>query len=260
MEKMWQNLVHGLRTYCEENGFKKVCLGLSGGLDSAVCAVIAKEAVGAENVYAYMMKTKYTSELSLKIAQEISERNRLNYQVIDIQDEVTAYEKKIANIFAEEPKDLVMQNVQARIRGQILMAISNQFGYLVLSCGNKSEAAMGYCTLYGDTCGGIMPIGNVYKTQIFALAKWLNQKIGNVLPEEVIHRAPSAELRAGQKDEDSLPKYEILDAVLTSYLLGTSESTLEETYSPELVRQIVKTYHKMAYKRKQMPECVKIQN
>ncbi|MDD4555750.1 MAG: NAD(+) synthase [Alphaproteobacteria bacterium] len=259
MEKIWKALVVGMRDYCEQNGFKQVCLGLSGGLDSAVCSIIAKEALGADNVYAYMMKTKYTSMLSLQIAQEIAKRNKIHYQVIDIQPEVEYYERKFAQVFAETPKDLVMQNVQSRIRGQILMALSNQFGYLVLACGNKSEAAMGYCTLYGDTCGGLMPIGDLYKTQIFALAKWLNGHYASVLPEAVISRAPSAELKAGQKDEDSLPVYDVLDEILM--LLIDKNLSVKEIvargHSNSVVGLIEKTYRKMFFKRQQMPSMVK---
>ncbi|MFV0627532.1 MAG: NAD(+) synthase [Alphaproteobacteria bacterium] len=258
MQKLWNKLVFGFKDYCVENGFDKVCLGLSGGIDSAVCAVIAKKALGAENVYAYMMKTNYTSELSLKIAKKISELNHIPYQVIDIQPEVDVYAEKLSNIFNEEPKDIVMQNVQARIRGQILMAISNQFGYLVLSCGNKSEAAMGYCTLYGDTCGGLVPIGDVYKTDVFKLAHWLNQKLGEVLPKEVLNRAPSAELKAGQKDEDSLPKYDVLDAILRQYI-DEGKKKEEIKQNAELVDFVIKTYHKMAYKRKQLAFIVEVE-
>lgn len=161
MEKLWKYLVDGVRDYCRDNGFGKVILGLSGGLDSAMVGVIAAEALGGENVRAVMMKTKYTSGLSVEIARETAKLNGLNYQEVDIQPEIDAQTAFLRQFFGEEPKGVVLENLQARERGKLLMALSNQFGGLVLACGNKSEAAMGYCTLYGDTCGGLAPIANV---------------------------------------------------------------------------------------------------
>ena len=164
MEKIWGNLKKGLRFYCRENGFSDVILGLSGGLDSAVVSVLAAEALGAEHVYCLMMKTGYTSALSLEIARELAEMNKFNYRVLDIQPLVDSQQKFLTAALGTEPKKVVVENLQARERGKILMAFSNQFGYLVLACGNRSEAATGYCTLYGDTCGGLMPIGDLFKT------------------------------------------------------------------------------------------------
>ncbi len=212
MEKTWNKLKEGLRTYCNENGFRNVILGLSGGMDSALVAVLAADALGGENVRAVMMKTRYTSDLSLNIARKIAELNNLIYQELDIDPLVKKESVFLQQAFGEEIKGIVLENLQARIRGQLLMAYSNQFGGLVLACGNKSEILTGYCTLYGDTCGGLMPIGNVYKTTVFELGKWRNTR-GCVLPDEVISRAPSAELAEGQKDENSLPPYSVLDAV-----------------------------------------------
>lgn len=259
MEKIWQKLVTGLQDYCLRYGFKKVILGLSGGMDSALVSVLASDALGKENVTCLMMKTKHTSDLSLQIAQKLADLNGFAYQILDIEPVIVAQKQFLTQAFGEEPKNLVMENLQARERGKILMAYSNQNGTLVLACGNKSEAAMGYCTLYGDICGGLLPIGDLYKTTIFDLARWRNQQ-GYVIPEEVINRVPSAELSDGQKDEDSLPPYSVLDAILRFYLdeQKTEEEIVALGYDAKTVAWVVKQYHKMAFKRKQMPEILKI--
>ena len=204
-----------------------------------------------------MMKTKYTSDLSLKIAREIAELNNLDYQEIDIEDIVSREVDFLKNSFSEDVKGIVIENLQARIRGQILMAYSNQFGGLVLACGNKSEAHTGYCTLYGDTCGGIMPIGDVYKTTIFELAKWRNS-LGYALPNEVITRAPSAELAEGQKDENSLPPYPILDAILKQ--LVDENKLVSEIYDfdAKLVERVDNLVKRSAFKRAQMAKPIKV--
>ena len=217
MDKTWSFLKKELKNYCEENNFSEVMLGLSGGLDSAMVCALAADAIGGENVYAYMMKTKYTSQLSLDIARKIASNLCVNFQEIDINPLIEQQEVFFNQVMGEKPKKIVLENLQARERGKILMTLSNQYNRLVLACGNKSEAAMGYCTLYGDTCGGVEPIGDVYKSDLFELAKWRNS-ISKVLPDDVINRAPSAELSEGQKDEDSLPPYKILDAILRFYL------------------------------------------
>ena len=213
MENLWNNLKIGLKDYLDKNGFNKVILGLSGGLDSAIVAVLAADILGGKNVKAIMMKTQFTSDLSIKIAREIATLNNLDYQELDINEIVNNEVRFLQDAFNEDVKDIVIENLQARIRGQILMAYSNQTGWMVLACGNKSEALTGYCTLYGDTCGALMPIGNVYKTTIFKLAEWRNN-IGYALPIAVITRAPSAELAVNQKDENTLPPYPILDDIL----------------------------------------------
>lgn len=255
MEKLWKHLVDGVRDYCRDNGFGKVILGLSGGLDSAMVGVIAAEALGGENVRAVMMKTKYTSGLSVEIARETAKLNGLNYQEVDIQPVIDAQTVFLRQFFGEEPKGIVLENLQARERGKLLMALSNQFGGLVLACGNKSEAAMGYCTLYGDTCGGLAPIANVYKSDLFALARWRNGR-ERVLPSEVIIRAPSAELSVGQKDEDSLPPYAVLDEILKAYVdEGKSEAEIIAAGQSEaLVSRIAAQYRRMAFKRRQMAD------
>ena len=254
METLWNNLKLGLKKHLDNNGFNKVILGLSGGLDSAVVAVLASDILGGQNIKAVMMKTKYTSELSLKISREIAELNNLDYQEIDI-DELVNYETNLLKTsFNEEVKDIVIENLQARIRGQILMAYSNQFGGMVLACGNKSEALTGYCTIYGDTCGGIMPIGDVYKSTIFELAKWRNT-LSYVLPNEVITRAPSAELRENQKDENSLPAYSILDNILKQLVDDKKDVIVCDENLIHRVKKLVKVSE---FKRLQMPPVIKI--
>lgn len=259
MENIWNSLKKNLKNYCDENGFSDVVLGLSGGLDSAIVSVLASDALGASHVHALMMKTDYTSELSLQIAAKIAELNGFAYKAVDIQPVVEHQKRFLAGVFGEKPKNIVLENLQARERGKILMACSNQFGYLVLACGNKSESAMGYCTLYGDTCGGISPIGHLYKSQIFELARWRNLQ-GEALPEAVIERAPSAELSAGQKDEDSLPPYHVLDAVLTAYVdEGKSEAQIVKAgFTEKTVRRIICQYRRMAFKREQTPKPLPI--
>ncbi|MBR5599114.1 MAG: NAD(+) synthase [Alphaproteobacteria bacterium] len=249
MEKLWNKLKKGLKIHLDNNGFDKVILGLSGGLDSAVVAVLASEVLGGKNVKAVMMKTKYTSDLSLDIAREISKQNNLDYQEIDI-DKLVDYEVEVLEkAFNNKIKGIVIENLQARIRGQILMAFSNQDKAMVLACGNKSEALTGYCTLYGDTCGGVMPIGNVYKSTIFQLARWLNRN-KKVLPEEVINRAPSAELCYNQKDENSLPPYDVLDDILRQIV---DEKKSNITGDEKVINKVKTLVENSSFKRKQMP-------
>lgn len=257
MEKIWNNLQQGLKNYCAENGFDKVILGLSGGLDSAITAVLAADALGGEKVKAVMMKTRYTSDLSIKIAREMAILNNLDYQEIDIEPLIECESSFLKYFFGEDARGITMENLQARLRGQLLMAYSNQYGGLVLACGNKSEALTGYCTLYGDTCGGLAPIGNLYKTTIFELAKWRNS-LNRVLPEEVITRAPSAELAEGQKDENTLPPYSVLDAILR--LLIDEGKKADEIcaagFAAETVKLVCKLVERSAFKRKQMAEAL----
>lgn len=254
MEQKWQELIAKFQGFCRENHFNKVILGLSGGIDSALCAVLAADALGGENVTAVMMRTKFTSGLSLDIAREIAALNKLDYHELDIQHLLDEEISFLREAFAAEPKNIVIENLQARARGKILMAWSNQNGGLVLACGNKSEAATGYCTLYGDTCGGIMPIGSLYKTEVFALAAWRNG-VSRVLPQEVIVRAPSAELAYHQKDENTLPPYAVLDKILQMYVdeKRTVADITAAGFEPQTVDWVVNQYHKTAFKRKQMP-------
>ena len=254
MQTLWNNLQNSLKKQLTDNGFKKVILGLSGGLDSAIVAVLAADVLGGKNVKAIMMKTKYTSDLSLKIAREIALLNNLDYQELDIDVIVDNEIKFLQESFGAEVKGITQENLQARIRGQILMAYSNQNGGMVLACGNKSEAMTGYCTLYGDTCGGLMPIGNVYKTTIFELAKWRNS-ICKALPEEVISRAPSAELAFNQKDENSLPPYPLLDRILQKMVDEnlSVEEIISQGEDKDVVQRVNSLVTRSAFKRKQLP-------
>lgn len=258
MQELWNRLTSGLKDYCTQNGFSDVVLGLSGGIDSALVAALAVDALGAEHVHALMMKTKYTTPLSIQIAAEIARLNGFDYKKIDIQPIIDAQKEFLQDVFGEEPKNIVMENLQARERGKILMALSNQYNYLVLACGNKSEAAMGYCTLYGDTCGGIMPIGDLYKTQVFELCKWRNAQ-SLVMPMEVIIRVPSAELALNQRDDDTLPPYAVLDKVLALHLDDhkTAEDIVAQGFEKETVDWIIKRYHSQEFKRKQLPPVIK---
>lgn len=253
MENIWNKLTTGLKKYCDENGFSDVILGLSGGLDSALVAVLAVDALGKEHVHGVMMSTINNSDLSLQIARKIAEINGFAYQELDINPIIENQKAFLGKTFGGEPKNIVIENLQARERGKILMAYANQFNYLVLACGNKSEIAMGYCTLYGDTCGGLAPIANLYKSQIFELAKWRNT-ISHVLPQEVIIRPPSAELSAGQKDEDSLPPYALLDKILRLYIdEGKNEQEIIAAgHEAPKVEWIIKRYHSQEFKRKQL--------
>lgn len=254
MQKLWNDLKKALKNHLDSNGFNKAILGLSGGLDSAIVAVLAADVLGGQNVKAIMMKTKYTSDLSLKIAREIASLNNIDYQEIDIDDIVNNEISFLQKSFNEDVKGIVQENLQARIRGQILMAYSNQNGGIVLACGNKSEIMTGYCTLYGDTCGGLMPIGNIYKSTIFELAKWRNS-INVVLPEEVISRAPSAELTHNQKDEDLLPPYSLLDRILqkiTDEKLSAKE-IIAQGEDKDLVERVNNMVSRSSFKRNQLP-------
>lgn len=241
----------------QKNGFTDVALGLSGGLDSAIVAVLAADALGGNHVHAMMMKTPYTSDLSLQIANEIAELNGLEYRQADIEGLMMTDTIMLRDIFKEEPKRIVLENIQARERGKILMALSNQFNYLVLACGNKSEIAMGYCTLYGDTCGGLSPIASLYKSELFELAKWRNS-ISKVLPEKVITRAPSAELGLNQKDEDSLPPYKVLDKILKLHIdeRQNGPQIVAEGFDAVTVEEVLKRYQQQSFKRLQLPPAL----
>lgn len=257
MKENWNLLKQKLQDFYLMNRFNGIVLGLSGGIDSAVCAVLAADAFGAENITALMMKTRHTSDLSLQIATEIASLNNLNYKVLDIEPLIETETAFLENAFGSEPKPIVLENLQARTRGKILMSWSNQFGSLVLACGNKSEACTGYCTLYGDTCGGVMPIGNLYKTEVYALAKARNKK-SKVFPEAVLTRAPSAELAPNQKDENTLPPYPVLDAILRLYVddKKSKDEICAQGFEPEIVQKVIDLYQKSAFKRLQMPPAL----
>jgi NAD+ synthase (glutamine-hydrolysing) len=258
-EEIYDALVVGVRDYVEKNRFKGVVIGLSGGVDSALTAAIAVDALGAERVTGVAMPSVYSAEESLRDARELAERLRVRFLVVPIMPAFEALEALLRPAFAGRPPDVTEENLQARIRGNILMALSNKFGWMVLTTGNKSEVATGYCTLYGDMVGGFSALKDVPKTWVYALCRYRNT-ISAVIPEYTITRPPSAELRPDQKDEDSLPPYETLDPILELYV--EQDLPLEEIvargFDEAVVRRIIRLVDFNEYKRRQAAPGVKI--
>ena len=214
----WRAVVRGTRDYCRKNGFDKAWLGLSGGIDSSVVLAIAVDALGADNVTAVRMPSRYTADLSNDLAQEQCDALGVELIALPIEKPFQGYLDALAGVFAGKPVDATEENLQSRARGALLMALSNKFGGLLLTTGNKSEYAVGYATIYGDMCGGYAPIKDLYKTEVFALARWRNTVGDIAIPPAVIDRPPTAELRENQKDQDSLPPYDVLDAILLRHV------------------------------------------
>ena len=214
----WRAVVRGTRDYCQKNGFKKAWLGLSGGIDSALVLTAAVDALGAHNVTAVRMPSRYTAGLSNDLAQMQCETLGVRLMTLPIEAPFSAYLDTLADTFAGLPVDTTEENLQSRVRGTLMMALVNKFGGLLLTTGNKSEYAVGYATIYGDMCGGYAPIKDLYKTEVFALARWRNTVGDAVIPQAVIDRPPSAELRENQKDQDALPPYDVLDAILLRHI------------------------------------------
>ena len=214
----WRAVVRGTRDYCRKNGFEKVWLGLSGGIDSSVVLAIAADALGAENVTAVRMPSRYTAGLSNDLAQEQCDAMGVRLLALPIEKPFQGYLDALSEVFAGTPADVAEENLQSRTRGALMMALTNKFGGLLLTTGNKSEYAVGYATIYGDMCGGYAPIKDLYKTEVFALARWRNTVGDRVIPQAVIDRPPSAELRENQLDQDSLPPYDVLDAILLRHV------------------------------------------
>jgi NAD+ synthase (glutamine-hydrolysing) len=260
-EQIWQGLTLALKDYVEKNNFKSVLIGLSGGIDSALVAALAADAVGADRVYGVAMPSKYSSDHSLQDAKQLAENIGLNYKIIDIQP-------MVANLLENLRLDGVAEeNLQARVRGVTLMGLSNQYGHLVLATGNKSELAVGYSTLYGDAVGGFAPIKDLYKTQVWQLAKWRNdlailQGQTPPIPANSITKEPSAELAPNQKDSDSLPDYFTLDKILTIYIDqdGGRPAALAAGFDPAVVDKVVRLVDRAEYKRRQYPPGCKISN
>jgi NAD+ synthase (glutamine-hydrolysing) len=260
-EQIWQGLTLALKDYVEKNNFKSVLIGLSGGIDSALVAALAADAVGADKVYGVAMPSKYSSDHSLQDAKQLAENIGLNYKIIDIQP-------MVANLLENLRLDGVAEeNLQARVRGVTLMGLSNQYGHLVLATGNKSELAVGYSTLYGDAVGGFAPIKDLYKTQVWQLAKWRNdlailQGQTPPIPANSITKEPSAELAPNQKDSDSLPDYFTLDKILTIYIDqdGGRPAALAAGFDPAVVDKVVRLVDRAEYKRRQYPPGCKISN
>ena len=251
-ENLRKALVLGLRDYAHKSGFSKGLIGLSGGIDSAVTAALATEALGADNVIGISLPSAISSDHSKDDARDLAQNLGIAFNTLPIQKIVDAATDELKPLFGDRPTDVTEENLQARARALLLMALSNKLGALLLTTGNKSELAVGYCTLYGDMCGGLAVISDVPKTQVFALARHLN-KDGIAIPENTIEKPPSAELRPDQKDSDSLPEYDVLDAILHAYVEeGKSISTLLASgFDEETVRRIIRLVDLNEYKRKQ---------
>ena len=251
----------GLRDYVEKNGFKDVVIAVSGGIDSALTAALCVEALGPERVHSVSMPSRYSSEGTRGDARRLAESLGIDFREVAIEPVVETFTAALAPSFAGRDPDLTEENLQARIRGTLLMALSNKFGWLVIATGNKSELSVGYSTLYGDLAGGFALIKDVYKTDVFRLSRWLNERAGReLIPSSIIERAPSAELRAEQLDEDSLPPYPKLDAVLEAYV--EQDRTLEERsndgFEPDVVERAVALVDRAEYKRRQAPPGVRL--
>ncbi|MDE2584885.1 MAG: NAD+ synthase [Betaproteobacteria bacterium] len=258
-EQVYQALVLGVRDYIGKNGFPGVVIGLSGGIDSALTLVVAVEALGAHKVRAVMMPSPYTAQISLDDSRQLVQTLGVRYDEVAIAPAMGVYGDMLAREFAGTQADTTEENLQARIRGNILMAISNKTGALVLTTGNKSEMAVGYCTLYGDMAGGFAVIKDLAKTFVYRLSRWINRH-GEVIPDRIITRAPSAELKPGQTDQDSLPPYEVLDAIMEAYMERdqSPREIVAQGYAEADVRRVVRLLKISEYKRRQAPVGIRV--
>ncbi len=256
----WAALVTGVRDYVNKNGFPGVLIGLSGGIDSALVLAVAVDALGADRVRTVMMPSPYTADISWIDARDMAQRLGVRYDEISIVPMFEDFKRSLATEFAGRAEDATEENIQARIRGTLLMALSNKFGAIVLTTGNKSEMATGYCTLYGDMAGGFAVIKDVAKTLVYRLARWKNAQGAEVIPERIITRPPSAELRPEQTDQDSLPPYEVLDAILQRYM--EQDQGLDEIvaagFAPADVERVTRLIKINEYKRRQSPVGIRI--
>jgi NAD+ synthase len=267
-EADWRAMCRALVDYVDKNGFPGVVLGMSGGVDSAISAAIAADALGPERVWAVMMPSQYTSEESLEDARDCAERLGIRYDIIDVEPTIASYGQILRTPFRGTETDTTEENIQSRTRGVVLMALSNKFGPMVLSTGNKSEMAVGYATLYGDMNGGYNTLKDVYKTEVFELCRWRNRvphsvgeaPVGEVIPERIITKPPSAELRPDQTDQDSLPPYPVLDAILQGLVEKEFDidTLVAMGHDVDMVRRIENMLYRAEYKRRQAPPGVKI--
>ena len=258
-EQLFRALVLGVRDYVAKCGFKSVVLGLSGGIDSALVAVIAAAALGPDKVWGVSLPSRYSSTGSLNDAAQLAKKLGIRYDVLPIAEPVTQVEKTLESVFAGRTPDATEENIQSRMRGLLLMALSNKFGPLVLTTGNKSELAVGYCTLYGDMCGALAVIADVLKTEIYALARWVNRD-EEIIPWNTIKKPPSAELRPDQTDQDSLPPYDVLDRILRHYVVDDADPKMlvSEGISAETVRDVLNKIVFSEYKRRQAAPGLKV--
>jgi NAD+ synthetase len=258
-EKLFSALSLGIRDYVHKCGFKSALVGLSGGIDSALVAVLAADALGADKVLGVSMPARYSSEGSLSDAEVLAKNLGMRYEVLPIEPVFQSVEKQLARVFTGTKPNEAEENVQSRLRGVTLMALSNKFGALVLTTGNKSEMAVGYCTLYGDMCGALAVIADVFKTDVYKIARWINRD-RVVIPEASITKPPSAELRPDQKDQDSLPEYETLDAILQAYVVENSsrEEIIKRGFNAQVVNDVINKITFSEYKRRQAAPGLKV--
>jgi NAD+ synthase (glutamine-hydrolysing) len=252
-------LITGIRDYFVKTGFKRCIIGLSGGIDSAVCVCLAKEALGSENVLALLLPSRYSSEHSVTDSIQLARNIGINYEIISIEKPFAAFEEVLSPSFTGSKPDITEENIQARIRAVILMAFSNKFGYILINTSNKSEAAVGYGTLYGDMAGGLSVIGDVYKTDVYKLARYINRN-AEIIPGNIISKAPSAELKPGQYDTDSLPEYSVLDSILFQYIelqLPAREINIKGV-DRGLIDRVLKMINSNEYKRYQAPPVLRV--
>ena len=265
IDELIEKIVAGIKDFADSSGFKKAHLGLSGGIDSALVAYLAGSALGGENVCCINNPSRFSSQGSKDDAEELAKNLGSSYISIPIEECFTAFLSTLKPVFNDLPFDVTEENLQSRIRGVIWMAYSNKFGSMLLNASNKSEIAMGYCTLYGDAIGAVSPIGDLYKTQVFAMCKRINRlslEKGKkaVIPEAIINKAPSAELRPNQKDEDSLPPYDVLDSILGLHLEShlNRDEIINKGWDAELVDKIIRTVKWAEFKRRQLPPAIKV--
>jgi NAD+ synthase (glutamine-hydrolysing) len=259
IDLIYRALVSGIKNYFSKLGFTKAVLGLSGGIDSAVTALLAAEALGKENVRGILMPSEFSTDHSVKDAIDLAKNIGINYEIIPIGGIYDKYIEELHPYFNNKPFDVTEENIQARIRGVILMAMCNKHGYILLNTTNKSEAAVGYGTLYGDLCGGLAVLADVYKTEVYEMVKYINKE-KEIIPQHIISKPPSAELRPGQKDQDTLPPYDILDKILYQYIEKhqSPQDILEQGFDETTVRRTLKMVNTNEWKRYQFPPVLRV--
>lgn len=260
MEKIYNQIIEKTKKYFKENNITRAVIGLSGGIDSALTAFLIREAIGKENIDCLFMPTEFTSEISKKDAQKLCENLSIVLSEFDITKIFDIYLETLGEKFAIEGIKVPEENLQARIRANLLMYVANKKNAVVIATGNRSEILTGYCTLYGDTVGAITLIGDLYKTEVYELARWINENMGNPIPNSIIEKAPSAELNEGQKDEEELLPYEILDPILRLYVDEDKdkEAIIEEGFKAENVKKTINLVESSHFKRKKLPVIIEI--